>query len=69
MSPLTILAPTDAQLQLIAKLVREQGWQPPQTVASKAEASEIIDAMLGSIYDPGRYVYPFVDTYDDVPFR
>lgn len=61
-----IQAPTDAQLALIRRLVREQGWEAPDAVASKREASEIIDAMLGSTYDAGRYVWPRGD--EDVPF-
>lgn len=61
---LRIEAPSDAQLALIARLCREQGWELPEAVASKAEASEIISAMLASTYDPTRYEYPW-----GVPFR
>ena len=59
MSPLTIEAPTDPQLYLIAKLCREQGWQYPDAVCSKTEASEIIDAMRNCTYRVERYAYPF----------
>lgn len=68
MSPLTIIAPTDAQLLTIGHMCDERGLQRPDAVASKAEASEIIDALRASRYDPARYAYPFTDTYDDVPF-
>lgn len=52
---MAIVAPTDPQLAMIARLCAEQGWQPPEAVHSKAEASEIISAMLASTYDPARY--------------
>ena len=52
MSTVAIVAPTDPQLAMIERLCAEQGWQPPEAVHSKAEASEIISAMLASTYDP-----------------
>ena len=71
---LRIEAPSDAQLALIDRLCREQGWQHPGAVYSKAEASEIIGAMFASTYRPERYGIPggcdFEPDYDDedVPF-
>jgi len=64
---LTILAPTDAQLAYIAGLCEERGLVPPQVVASKQEASEIIGAILRREYDPDDYVYPF-GWERDLPF-
>lgn len=61
MSPLSIQAPTDAQLDYIAKLVQDRGWQPPDAVASKQEASEIIEGMLHGTYVAARYQFPFDD--------
>lgn len=61
---LRIEAPTDAQLAYIASLCREQGWEPPDAVASKTEASEIIGAMRSSTYRAADYAYPW-----GVPFR
>ena len=55
MSPVTIVAPTDAQLGDIASLCREHGLPMP-VVYSKQEASEIIGAMREGRYDPERYV-------------
>lgn len=65
---LTILAPTDAQLTYIRSLCDTQGWQHPDAVTSKAEATEIIDAMKASTYNPERYAYPFASGDLDVPF-
>jgi len=56
---LTVVAPTDAQLAYIASLCREQGWQYPDAICSKDEASRIIDEMRASTYDPARYAYPW----------
>jgi hypothetical protein len=55
----SIEAPTDAQLSYIASLCNGGGWQHPEVVVSKEEASEIIDALKNSTYDPRRYDYPF----------
>jgi hypothetical protein len=65
MSPLSIQAPSDAQLDYIEKLAQDHGWQPPDAVASKQEASEIIDGMLKGTYVAARYQFPFDD---EVPF-
>jgi len=67
MSPLTILAPTDAQLSYIASLCNDRGLEPPQAVASKQEASDIIDRILRREYDPDHYCYPF-GWEQDLPF-
>lgn len=68
MSPLLIEAPSDAQLLYIWKLCDEHHVDRPQAVASKTEASEIIDAIRGGTYDPGRYCWPFSMSSEDVPF-
>lgn len=68
---LRIEAPTDAQLSYIAALCRDQGWQPPGAVYSKAEASEIIRAMKAATYRAEHYAAPdgpIYDDYADVPF-
>jgi hypothetical protein len=59
--------PTDAQLGFIRKLCTEQGWQFPDAVASKTEASLIIDEMRASTYRPEKYAVPFPEE-DNVPF-
>lgn len=48
-----IVAPTDSQLRLIAKLCRERGYERPAAIHSMREASECITAMLQGRYDPG----------------
>lgn len=78
MSPLTVEAPTDAQLVAIANMCSERGIERPSAVYSKAEASEIITAIQVGQYDPSRYVpthlqvheEPWADfDYDDeIPF-
>lgn len=61
---ITIEAPTDAQLDVIRVMCRERDVSLPDVVASKREASEIIDALKSGTYDAGRY-----DWNDDgVPF-
>lgn len=50
-------APTDQQLAYIADLCEERGLEPPQVVASKTEASEIIGRILSREYDPAGYAY------------
>ena len=60
---LRIEAPTDAQLAYIASLAREWGFAPPEAVASKQEASEIIVAMRTGAYDPDAYAYPWVVSF------
>lgn len=67
MTPLTVEAPSDAQLRYIAGLCDERGLVPPSVVASKQEGSEIIGAILARECDPARYVHPFGDG-QDVPF-
>jgi hypothetical protein len=65
---LTIFAPTDSQLAYIRSLCDTQGWQHPDAIASKEEASRIIDEMRSSTYRPEDYAYPFADYSDSVPF-
>lgn len=55
MSALTVIAPSDAQLLYIAGLCAERGLERPAAVYSKAEASEIIAAILQGQYDPADY--------------
>ena len=51
--------PTDAQLGFIRKLCSEQGWQFPDAIASKQEASLIIDEIRASTYRAEKYAVPF----------
>lgn len=67
MTTFTVLAPTDAQLEYIASLCEDRGLEPPQVVASKQEASEIIGLIIRRDYDPGDYSYPF-GWQEDIPF-
>lgn len=59
-----IEAPSDAQLAYIAGLCEDRGLPLPEAVASKQEASAIIDAIRERRYDPADYEYPW-----GVPFR
>jgi hypothetical protein len=78
MSDLRIEAPTDSQLEFVAKLCGERGWSSPLAIHSKQEASEIITGILEGTYQPERYVpsgrryvpEDLVPDYDpdDVPF-
>lgn len=56
---LNVVAPSDAQLAYIAGLCEDRGLTPPEVVASKQEASEIIGRILRREYDPEDYIYPF----------
>ena len=64
--------PTDAQLGFIHKLCVEQGWQFPDAVASKTEASLIISEILASTYVAAKYAVPFTQAAEaateEVPF-
>jgi len=62
-----VIAPTDPQLAYIAALCRDRAIVPPDAVASKQEASEIIAAILSGTYDAATYAY---DRYwlAEVPF-
>lgn len=60
---LYIEAPTDSQLAYIRSLANEWGWIEPDAVASKQEASAIIDAMKRATYNADDYLYP-----REVPF-
>ena len=64
MTATRIEAPTDAQLAYIFSLCREHAIPPPDAVASKQEASAIIEAMRAGRYDHNEYSYPW-----GVPFR
>lgn len=55
-------APTDPQLAFIRSLCEDRGVQPPEVVASKTEASEIITAIRTRQYDPRRYRHEIIDT-------
>jgi hypothetical protein len=52
---LTIVTPSDAQLDYVADLCRKQSLEPPQAIHSSQEASEIISAIRTGTYDPERY--------------
>jgi hypothetical protein len=65
---LAILAPTDSQLAYIKALCEQQGWQHPDAIASKDEASRIIGEMKACTYRPEDYAYPFADYSEDEPF-
>lgn len=67
MTPLTIEAPTDAQLAYIAALCTQHEMPLPDAVASKVEASRIIEELKSWQYDPANYAYPFA-WQEDVPF-
>lgn len=56
-APFTSHAPSEPQLLLIAELCEERALVKPDAVASMAEASEIIGAILKGTYDPDRYAY------------
>lgn len=74
MSLLTVEAPSDAQLRYIAGLCEERGLDHPAAIYSKAEASEIIEAILRRQYDPAFYGVTAPTSYgldaddSDVPF-
>lgn len=61
---LRIEAPSDAQLRYIRGLCDEYGWQHPDAVASKVEASAIIAAMKDGSYRASDYEW----NADGVPF-
>lgn len=65
---LTVHAPTDAQLAYITALCRDRGWQYPDAIASKDEASLIISAMTSGTYRPEDFAYPWHDYSEGVPF-
>lgn len=50
---------TDAQLALIAKLVKERNQPGPELPLTKAHAHEIIDTLKAGTYDAGRWNPPF----------
>lgn len=80
MTAVVIVAPTDAQLAYIRSLCVERGHEFPPAVHSKAEASEIIEAIGRGQYDHRHYApshlaaeYGYDDldpewSDDDVPF-
>jgi hypothetical protein len=67
-SPLTIEAPSDAQLLTIRHMLTERGLARPDVIASKREASEIITAIQDGSYNPELYAYPFASGELGVPF-
>jgi hypothetical protein len=50
---------TDAQLALIAKLVKERNQPGPDLPLTKVQAHEIIDGLKVGTYDPGQWRTPF----------
>jgi hypothetical protein len=51
---------TDAQLALIAKLVKEKNQPPPDGPLTKQEAHEVIDGLKAGTYDAGRWRVSFL---------
>lgn len=56
--PATEIA-TDAQLALIAKLVKEKRAASPDLPLTKAQAHEVIDTLKAGTYDPVKWSVPF----------
>jgi hypothetical protein len=50
---------TDAQLALVAKLVKERAVPGPDLPLTKVQAHEIIDGLKAGTYDPGQWRPPF----------
>lgn len=61
---LQIEAPSEAQLDYIRDLCHREGVALPDVIASKQEASEIIDRIKAGTYRYEDFEYPW-----DVPFR
>ena len=59
-----IEAPSDAQLSYISDLCRKQGLPIPDAIASKQEASEIIERIKAGTYQYEDFEYPW-----SLPFR
>jgi len=48
--------PTDAQLALVAKMASERGFTAPDmTGATRAQVSEVIDAIRNGTFDPAKW--------------
>jgi hypothetical protein len=54
---LTVVAPTDAQLDYIRSLCRNAEQPLPDVIASKDEAARIIDELKAGRYLPDNYRY------------
>jgi hypothetical protein len=67
-SPLLVEAPSDAQLLTIRHMLAERGLEPPDVIARKREASEIIGAIQAGTYNPELYAYPLKSGELGVPF-
>lgn len=50
---------TDAQLALIARLVKERNLPGPDLPITKVQAHEVIDAIKQGSYDPAAWTVPF----------
>ena len=50
---------SDAQLALIARLVKERNLSGPDLPLTKAQAHEVIDALKAGTYDAAQWVVPF----------
>ena len=50
---------TEAQLALIAKLVKEKNVAAPDLPITKQDAHAIIDALKQGTYDPSKWAVPF----------
>lgn len=51
--------PTDSQVAYIYSLCADRGLPRPDAIASKQEASRIIEEIKARDYDPDDYLYPF----------
>lgn len=51
--------PTEPQEAFIASLCDQHGLTPPAVIASKQEATRIIDEIRANTYNPEDYLYPF----------
>jgi hypothetical protein len=50
---------TDAQLALIARLVKEKSAAAPDLPLTKADAHEVIDTLKAGTYDGAKWTVPF----------
>ena len=51
--------PTDSQIAYIYSLCEQVGLERPGAIASKQEATRMIDELKGHVYNPDDYAYPF----------
>lgn len=51
--------PTDSQVAYIYSLCEQVGLERPGAIASKQEASRMIEELKAHVYNPDDYAYPF----------